>query len=204
MSQVSLDEVLARLKASDPDPAPAAAAQAADRTMLKRADATQEVDWGLVVRLRQVASEQITSASQRWFAEHGLPMPAQDKRMMGRATIRAVVRNHAEDSVRQGQSVWPLAREHAVAAAVENAIFGYGRLQPLFEIPTAENIEVHGHDGVFVQYGDGHRETHSPVADSDEELVEAIRFLGESANPPRRFDDAHPMMTLGDSQNSVR
>lgn len=195
MSQVSLDEVLARLKASDPDPGPAAATQAADRTILKHDDAAQ-VDWGLVVRLRQVASEQITSTSQRWFAEHGLPMPAQDKRMMGRATIRAVVRSHAEDSVRQGQSVWPLAREHAVAAAVENAIFGYGRLQPLFEIPTAENIEVHGHDGVFVQYGDGRRETHSPVADSDEELVEAIRFLGESANPPRRFDDAHPMMTL--------
>lgn len=35
------------------------------------------------------------------------------------------------------------------------------------------------------------------MADSDEELVEAIRFLGESVSPPRPFYDAHPTMTLG-------
>ncbi len=34
------------------------------------------------------------------------------------------------------------------------------------------------------------------MADSDEELVEAIRFLGESVSPARPFDDAHPMLTL--------
>jgi Flp pilus assembly CpaF family ATPase len=34
------------------------------------------------------------------------------------------------------------------------------------------------------------------VADSDEELIEAIRFLGESASPARPFDEAHPTMTL--------
>lgn len=34
------------------------------------------------------------------------------------------------------------------------------------------------------------------MADDDAELVEAIRFLGESANPPRPFDDAHPTMTV--------
>ena len=37
----------------------------------------------------------------------------------------------------------------------------------------------------LVQYGDGHRVAHPPVADSDDELVEAIRFLGESVRPPR-------------------
>ena len=48
----------------------------------------------------------------------------------------------------------------------------------------------------MVQFGDGHREPHPPVADSDEELVEAVRFLGESVTPTRPFDDAHPTMTL--------
>ena len=48
----------------------------------------------------------------------------------------------------------------------------------------------------MVQFGDGHREPHPPVADSDEELVEAVRFLGESVSPTRPFDDAHPTMTL--------
>ena len=35
-----------------------------------------------------------------------------------------------------------------------------------------------------------------PVADSDDELVEAIRFLGQNSEPSRPFDDTHPTMTL--------
>jgi pilus assembly protein CpaF len=35
-----------------------------------------------------------------------------------------------------------------------------------------------------------------PVADSDAELVEAIRFLGQNSEPSRPFDDTHPTMTL--------
>ena len=71
-----------------------------------------------------------------------------------------------------------------------------GRLSPVLSIPEAENIEITGWDSVMIQYGDGRREEHPPVADSDEELIEAVRFLGETANPPRPFDDAHPTMTV--------
>jgi pilus assembly protein CpaF len=49
---------------------------------------------------------------------------------------------------------------------------------------------------VVVQYGDGHREQMAPVADSDAELIEAIRFLGQNSEPSRPFDDTHPTMTL--------
>ena len=75
-------------------------------------------------------------------------------------------------------------------------MFGYGRLQPLLQLPDVENIEIHGWNSVVVQYGDGRRETMPPVADSDEELVEAIRFLGQNSEPSRPFDDTHPTMTL--------
>ena len=78
--------------------------------------------------------------------------------------------------------------ETGYAEAVAQAIFGYGRLSPVLSIPEAENIEITGWDSVMIQYGDGHREPHPPVADSDEELIEAIRFLGETANPPRDDD----------------
>ncbi|MGO4957611.1 hypothetical protein ACTQ49_10135 [Luteococcus sp. Sow4_B9] len=154
------------------------------------------VDWDVVVVLRRRASEEISDAVDLWAREHARTMPLEDRRMLGRSVIRQVVRAHAEHLAQQGQALWPIELEQAYASAVDNAIFGYGRLQPLFEIPDAENIEIHGWDGVVVQYGDGRREPHPPVADSDEELVEAIRFLGESANPSRPFDDAHPMMTL--------
>ena len=35
-----------------------------------------------------------------------------------------------------------------------------------------------------------------PVAETDTELVEAIRFLGQNSEPSRPFDDTHPTMTL--------
>ena len=160
------------------------------------ADDFGEVDWNLVVVLRRTCAEQISEVSDRWRQEHHVPIPAEDRRVRGRAIIRQVVHAHAEHLSEKGEALWPIELENRYVAAVENAIFGFGRLQPLFELPEAENIEIHGWDSVMIQYGDGHREAHQPVADSDEELVDAIRFLGETANPPRPFDDAHPTMTL--------
>lgn len=186
------DDVARRLLPTAQDRG-SARAQQPDRPAAPDASA---VDWGVVVLLRRRASEEITANADHWATEHGTPMPVEDRRMMGRHVIRQVVRNHAELLVREGQALWPLEVEHAYAVATEDAIFGYGRLQPLFEVPDAENIELNGCDSVVVQYGDGRRATLAPVADSDQELVEAIRFLGESATPSRPFDDAHPTMTL--------
>ena len=97
---------------------------------------------------------------------------------------------------RSGAELWSPAQEEAYVTAVENAVFGYGRLQPLLEMPDVENIEIHGWNSVVVQYGDGRREQMPPVADSDAELIEAIRFLGQNSEPSRPFDDTHPTMTL--------
>lgn len=154
-----------------------------------------EVDWGLVVVLRRQAAEEISQATAAHAERTGTAMPEADRRLLGRAIVRRRVRAHADELSRSGE-LWTLDRERQYALALENAIFGYGRLQPLFEIPDAENIEIHGCDSVVVQYGDGRREPHPPVADSDAELVEAVRFLGESVSPTRPFDDAHPTMTL--------
>ena len=150
------------------------------------------IDWQLVVALRRKASELISAAT----STAGQPLTDVDRRLLGRSIIRGVVSDHVDAQSSSGQALWPVEVEYALAQAVENAIFGYGRLQPLFEIGEAENIEIHGCDSVVVQFGDGHRESRPPVADSDTELVEAIRFLGESASPARPFDDTHPMLTL--------
>lgn len=154
------------------------------------------LDWATVVGLRRKASDRITCELAQTVQETGLPLGELDRRLMGRSAVHSVVADHAAELGVHGQALWPVDLEHAYAVAVEDAIFGYGRLQPLFEIPEAENIEIHGCDSVVVQYSDGRRLPHPPVADSDEELVEAIRFLGESVTPARPFDDAHPTMTL--------
>lgn len=152
------------------------------------------VDWRLIVSLRRKASQEMTERKRA--LEPGQELSEQDQRMMARSVIRQVVRRHAETLSERGEALWSIEQEEAHVKALDNAIHGYGRLQPLFEIPEAENIEIHGCDSVSVQYGDGRREDHEPVADTDAELVEAIRFLGEMASPSRPFDDAHPTMTL--------
>ena len=157
---------------------------------------SEQIDWQLIVLLRRRASERIAREVEALAERNERAVPATDRRLLGRSILRRVVHEYAEEQSGLGAALWPLETERAYALALENAIYGYGRMQPLFEIPGAENIEIAGCDSVMVQFGDGHREPHPPVADTDEELVEAVRLLGESVTPTRPFDDAHPTMTL--------
>ncbi|HEU5486014.1 MAG TPA: CpaF/VirB11 family protein [Microlunatus sp.] len=154
------------------------------------------VEWPLVVDLRRRASEVITDEAESQARRTGRPLTVEDRLLLGRAIIRRTVSDHVRALHREGADLWSTEREHAYVRAVENAVFGYGRLQPLLDLPGVENIEIHGWNSVVVQYGDGRREKMPPVADSDEELVEAIRFLGQNNRPARPFDDIHPTMTL--------
>ncbi len=154
------------------------------------------IDWQVVVALRREASAEIATQVAAHHRDTGRTLGELDRRLLGRSVIRSVVRAHAREQGDTGTALWSLTTEQQYAQALESAIFGFGRLQPLFEIPEAENIEINGHDSVMVQYPDGTRTPHPPIADSDDELIEAIRFLGESATPSRPFDDAHPTMTL--------
>lgn len=153
-------------------------------------------DWGQVAELRRRASELITEESGRTQQATGRPVTGDDRLLMGRSLIRRVVSDHVRALHRDGAELWSPEAEQTYVAAVEDSVFGYGRLQPLLEMPTVENIEIHGWDSVHVQYGDGRRERMPPVADSDAELVEALRFLGQNSQPARPFDDTHPSMTL--------
>lgn len=154
------------------------------------------LDWAQVAELRRRASELITEESERSLQATGRALAGDDRLLLGRSVIRRVVGDHVRALHREGAELWSPEAERTYVAAVEDSVFGYGRLQPLLEMPTVENIEIHGWDSVFVQYGDGRREQMPPVADSDDELVEAIRFLGQNSQPARPFDDTHPSMTL--------
>ena len=154
------------------------------------------LDWAEVVDLRRRASEAITEEAGHQLRSTGRPLSGDDRLLMGRAIIRRVVGDHVRALHRDGAELWSPTQEQAYVTAVEDAVFGYGRLQPLLQLPGVENIEIHGWNSVVVQYGDGRRESMPPVADSDEELVEAVRFLGQNSEPSRPFDDTHPTMTL--------
>jgi pilus assembly protein CpaF len=155
-----------------------------------------DLDWAQVFDLRRRASEMITDELQENAGANGRPLGGDDRLLLGRAIIRRVVADHVRSLHRSGAELWSPIQEEAYVTAVENAVFGYGRLQPLLEMPDVENIEIHGWNSVVIQYGDGRRERMPPVAESDAELIEAIRFLGQNSEPSRPFDDTHPTMTL--------
>jgi pilus assembly protein CpaF len=157
---------------------------------------TGDLDWSQVVDLRRRTSEIITEEAEEYAQSSGRPLVNEDRLLLGRSTIRRVVADHVRSLHRSGAELWSPAQEEAYVTAVENSIFGYGRVQPLLEMPDVENIEIHGWDSVVAQFRDGSRRRMPPVADSDAELVEAIRFLGQNSEPSRPFDDTHPTMTL--------
>ena len=167
-----------------------------DRLSHERSAPPPGLDWAQVVDLRRRASEAITEEAGHQLRSTGRPLSGDDRLLMGRAIIRRVVGDHVRALHRDGAALWSPTQEQAYVTAVEDAVFGYGRLQPLLQLADVENIEIHGWDSVVVQYGDGRREKMPPVADNDEELVEAIRFLGQNSEPSRPFDDTHPTMTL--------
>lgn len=156
----------------------------------------RDVDWAQVVELRRLASEAITAETEALQSRTGTPLTGTDRVLLGRSLIRRIVGDHVRALHRAGAELWSTAQEETYVQAVEDAVFRYGRLQPLLQLPGVENIEINGWDCVMVQYGDGRRERMPPVADSDAELVDAIRFLGQNGQPSRPFDDAHPTLTL--------
>ncbi len=155
------------------------------------------IDHDLVRTLRSQVADRLNEQRRRDQANGVTAMSADDEREYARSLIVQVLEDHARFEVSDGRRPPSPEEEHALASAVHSALFGVGRLQPLLEDPHVENIDINGHDHVFVQYGDGREEMHPPVAESDEELVELIQVLAaHSGLSSRPFDAANPELDL--------
>ena len=146
----------------------------------------------LVREVRKVVAERLAARLQ------GEPIASLDaRRELARALLTEELTARARERVQAGEAPWPVEAEIAAAAAVMAALFGLGRLQPLVEDPDVENIEVDGHDHVWVTYADGRDRRGPPVADSDEELIEILQLLAaRSGSAERTFSSAHPALHL--------
>lgn len=158
-------------------------------------DENSQIDWQLVRKLKLVSVSRVEEQIKQHRARHGRDPSVDDRREMGRPIIAHVVTEHAEADAAQGY-LWTPALEDRYYKAVFDSQFGYGRLQPLFEIANAENITINGCDVVKVYLSDGTVQRWPPVADSDEELLEQLRQMGSNAQPVRTIDGHHLDMTL--------
>jgi len=153
---------------------------------------TGPVDWQQVAMLRAQASDQLTAAlgDQRG-------MDPETERELGRAIIQELLQTTAADRLHDGELGWTLDDQDALAAAVFNALFGLGRLQPLVDDDTVENIIITGAENVWVEKVDGTLVRVDPVADSDQELLDFLSFVAtRSEANARSFSSASPRLHM--------
>ena len=150
------------------------------------------VDPAMVREIRRTVSERLAARLQA----EPVTGPAA-RRELARALLADELAALARKRVGEGREPWPVEAEMAVAAGVMAALFGLGRLQPLVDDPDVENIEVDGHDSVWISYADGRDRRGPAVADSDEELIELLQLLAaRSGSDERTFTSAHPTLHL--------
>jgi len=149
------------------------------------------LDWPTVAQMRQAAS---TRLSNRVGSEHIDPAHQQS---LGRMIIADLLEERASDALAQGLSPWDPAYQSRMGQAVFDALFRLGRLQPLVDDDSIENIIIAGADNVWVESSDGRLTTVPPVADSDQELIDFLCFIASRSEVNERsFSPAAPRLHL--------
>lgn len=152
---------------------------------------SEGIDWQLVHQVRLQIAEQIREQL------------ASDQRL-NRARHEPVARQITNDAlanldarrVQIGEPPFTPQMRAKVTAAVLDATFGIGRLEPLLRL-EAEDIAVRGHDDVYLYMADGSRVVGPPVADSDDELIRDIQHMAAtSPYGELSFSPAHPILEM--------
>ena len=169
---------------------PAASGVAANGATKQHA-APVPVDWAEVARLRAEASAALTDVVGE---QPGISRTEQEE--IGRTIIDRLLDAADAAAIADRGQARPLADTRALADAVFDALFRLGRLQPLLDDDSVENVMITGHDRVVVEHADGSLTEADPVADSDEELLDFLSFVAARAENPRPFSPSHPALHL--------
>lgn len=115
-----------------------------------------------------------------------------------RKLIGDVIREHAEDLLKGGESPLDPDTEQELSEGVFARMYGAGRLQSLLNDDELENIDINGCDQVWVtRAGAAAHERVDPVATTDDELIELIQSLASYAGlNSRPWDAANPELDL--------
>lgn len=153
-------------------------------------------DETLVRTLRAEIAEEL-STQVRDMAGAGRHLDRADEEMLTRQLISQRLDRLASDAITSGRPVLDETEEEALARAVFDRLFHLGRLQPLLDDESIQNVVVNGHDRVFVEYADGSKMEGTAVAESDDELIEQIREIGRRYGlSEREFNPSRPQLNL--------
>ncbi len=183
--------------APSPAPAPTPAPGVVDEPVTSAAALRQlsvevSLDWTLVRQLRRSVANQL---AERVGNREGIS--PEDRLEIGRGIVAQVVREDALSKSQTGLVSRTPAEEDALRQAVFDAAFRLGRLQPLVDDPTIDNIDVCGCQPVWLEVEGGHLRRGPAIADSDEELIEFLQYLAaHHGSGERAFNPSSPALDL--------
>ena len=103
----------------------------------------------------------------------------------------------AERRLVTGEAMLSEAQEQQLAETALNYAFGAGPWERYINDPNLSDIHINGHDTVWLVDRSGRKHRGEPVAASNEELIQQIRWAGASlGRTSRRFDTSSPVLNM--------
>jgi Flp pilus assembly CpaF family ATPase len=150
-------------------------------------------DWQLVRELRLEATTRLAEAINAEALDAGA------RQQRGRSIIADIIKQRVSSDISAGREPWEKTQRDWLRKALDDALFKLGRLQPLLDRDDVENIIITGHNTVWLDLIDGSLERAHAVADSDEELIEFLRWVANRFRPQdneRPFNESVPKLHL--------
>lgn len=131
------------------------------------------VDSVFVDRIRTTISERLMTA--------GAGLDEADEKQLSLKLISEELEAQADRARLSGEAPLDADSELQITQAVFDLLWALGGLQQYINDPQVTNVHVNGFDNVWVVYNDGTKIPVSPVAKSDDALIEMIRAAAAAA-----------------------
>jgi pilus assembly protein CpaF len=155
------------------------------------------IDESLVVDLRERVARTLSDRKAEMRLGSGPSISPDDESALARSIINVELGQYAQRCATESKALLTQDEETVIAQAVYDRIFQLGRLQPLLDNPSIQNIIINGADRVIIEYADGRRESGPQIAGSDDELIELLRDVGRRFGlAEREFNPSHPSLNL--------
>ncbi len=140
--------------------------------------------------LRQMVAEAMA-------AEGTTPGKTDDRRYRAEEILDELLERAARERLSLGHKPMSVDQELATRQSVVDSLFGMGPLQRWIDDPDVENIDVNGPHEAFATYNDGAKVAFGPIVESDQELIDLVRWAGGRWGlSDRPFDNTNPEIDL--------
>jgi pilus assembly protein CpaF len=151
----------------------------------------------LIADLRARVAQKLSDAKASSRLGMSRQLDTDDEMAMARGLINAELDSYAQRCATESMPILAAAEEQELSQAIYDRLFQLGRLQPLLDDPSIQNIIANGYDRVIIEYSDGRREPGPAIAHSDDELIETLRGVGRRFGlSEREFNPGHPSLNL--------